>query len=930
MSEQNQDRKTNKTARGLDFTSFAARSRARLQVVFWAFLAGWTLIIALALAEEAVTLKKVRQALALDQARSLIDNDIIYRRWNALHGGVYVPITEKTPPNPYLDVPRRDVETLEGVKLTLINPAYMTRQVHELKKELLGASAHITSRRPINPVNAPDPWEDAALERLEAGEAEMAEFLDLDDRPHLRLIKPLVTVDGCLACHAHQGYEIGDVRGGISVTLSLEPFVAAQARHITLYVIIFAIFLMLGAAGLMGGYLWMRRLEDERDANEEKVRSLYRAVEQSPVSVVIADTKGDIEYVNRAFSEITGYSSGEVLGQNPRVLKSGHHPDEYYRNLWETITSGRVWQGEFLNRKKNGELYWEMATISPVTDAAGTIMHFLAVKEDITARKRGEEALVRAKESAERANQAKSEFLANLSHEFRTPMNGIIGMTELTLDTDLTDEQHEYLTLVKASAESLNRLLNDILDFSKIEAGRLELDPIPFSLRETLDQTMHALAYEAHRKELELALEVQPEVPDEVVADPGRLRQVLLNLLGNAVKFTETGEVLVRVALEEENEDGLLLRFSVTDTGPGIPEDKQKIIFEAFTQADGSITRTHGGTGLGLAISSRLVSLFGGRLWVESSSDRGSTFHFTARFGRPRTPLPWAVPLDSSKLEGLKALIVDDNDTARRILVEVLRGWGVVPTAVPDGPSGLAEVRRAREQGSAFAFVLLDSQMPEMDGFELAGRLRNEPGIPDLPLIMLTSTVRPGDPDRCREVGLTGYLPKPIRQAELLEVVKDALGRPLADVPPAQRSPVTRYNLGNAPRSLKVLVAEDNLVNQKLIRRLLEKDGHRAQLVSNGREAVAAFVEKQYDLVLMDIQMPVMDGLQALTALREMSRAGRRRTPVIAMTAYALKGDRERFLAQGFDGYLAKPLDQAELRRILVELSGAGALGPGA
>ncbi len=782
-----------------------------------------------------------------------------------------------------------------------------------------------------------------------------------------------------------------------------------------------------------------------RKQAEEHGRLQSAALESAANAVVITDARGTIQWVNRAFTLLTGYSLEEAVGQNPSILKSGKQDESFYENLWKTVLSGYVWSGELRNRKKSGEIYAEEMTIAPVKSETGEITNFIAIKQDVTERKRIETALrqseeqfreiaenisevfwmmspsadkilyispayetvwsrtreslyrnpmswtetihpddlegahslfarqlqgeiveseyrirtsdgkekwisdrafpvrdkdgqiirvvgiatevserkryeeqmIQARESSEVANRAKSEFLANMSHEIRTPMNGIIGMTDLALETELTIKQAEYLQMVKGSADALLTLLNDILDFSKMEAGKLELENLSFNLRKSLSDVVKTLAIKAQQKGLEFIFDVFPEVPTAVFGDPARLRQVLVNLIGNSIKFTEKGEVEVSVRTEAWDVDGATLQFSVRDTGIGIPADKQEKIFDAFSQADSSTTRKYGGTGLGLTITAKLVRLMGGKIWIESENGKGSTFHFTIRVG---TEVATAAreSFDVSQLAGVPVLVVDDNATNRRILEDSVIRWKMVPTVVEGAAAAIQVLQNACAWHARLPVVVADVHMPEIDGFGLVERIREDPLLSGLKIVLLTSGGERGDAARCQKLGVAAYLKKPFDRLELREV----LLRVLAENPATheKRTLVTRHTIREQTKSLTFLVAEDNEVNQRLIARLLEKRGHTVLLAQNGQEALDALDTQAIDIVLMDGQMPVMDGFEASRCIREKEKKSGAHLPIIALTALAMKGDKERCLASGMDGYVSKPIKLEELFSVIEKI----------
>lgn len=914
-----------------------------IKLAFFILATFWTIVLGCSLWFNIDNTYKHNEEAARIQARTAFEKDVIYRSWNSSLNGVYAPITSTTLPNPYLPLNGRDVTTTDGLRLTKINPAYMTRLVHEMGELSSGVRGHITSNLPIRSGNTPTEWESEALKILESGgRKEVSEVSMLDGEEYMLFIKPLMVEESCMSCHAFQGYKVGEVRGGISVSVPMAQIRAAAENVLNILIVSHILIWALGMGLFLLSTRRILKHEIERDQAEEKLFQLNLQLEErvqegiaevkkkhmalqgfmdfTEALVYLKDTKShytmankNYEFVSKPYEQLQG-KTDEEAGLNCNKIFDKIH---IYENQAIT-TQQAVHPEEVFSFDDSDKVY--AAAIFPVLDSNKQVEGIGAMFFDITQRIRLEESMRIAKDEAESANRAKSDFLANVSHEIRTPLNGVIGMADLLQRTKLTRDQISMLATIKSGGDSLLSVLNDVLDFSKIEAGKIYLENAPFSLHDVAFDTVKCLAHIAHKKCLELIVHIAPQVPEHLLGDAIRIRQVLLNLFSNAIKFTEEGEITLTIKVLQQEGDNVSLRISVTDTGIGILPEKQKAIFSAFEQADNSTTRKYGGTGLGLAISSRLVELMESTLLLESQPDLGSTFWFDLSLPLTNQHSSFKHLMSNEFLNGFSVLAVDDNLTNLRILSEQLKSWDMKVEQATNVDEAMQLLNVAMNRQQDFALVLTDLQMPKKDGFDLINEMQANPLLCEIPIIMLSS----GDIRANTQVPKTlmSNLTKPVRPDDLMRAVTAALGVwECFHVSSIEQIP-EEYEQITSSISLKVLLVDDMEINQIVASTMLQSLGHMVILAENGQQALNLISEEDFDIVFMDIQMPVMDGEQATKIIRENETSNPLliHMPIVAMTAHAMKGDKEKYIAAGMDSYVSKPVKLERLVEVIDEM----------
>lgn len=932
-------------AKTFSLFSKEASSRTVLYAYLAILIALWTLIIGISLWFGLESTYSRAEGYARIQARTASAKDEAYLRWAARLGGLYAPVTEKTMPNPYLDAKGRDITT-PTLQLTKITPEYMVRLVQEMEAAEMdtGVLGHLTSTHPLRPANKSDEWETGALEAMDKDRSitQVSGLELINGQEYMRLIYPLIANPTCGDCHA--GIKRGDLVGGLSASVPMAPILASADRMATIYIASHGVLWALGIILFsFGGHSLHTRIRQRDEAEqglrvlteelEERVqtgikaaakreRELQAFMDNTDSGVFLKNTDQKYVLVNKRFCALLHREAPDLIGRTDRLVLPEKLATQIMSKEKEVLAD--------LTPREIDELHlpgWEnesfSAFIFPVMDDEGKLAGVGGIVVNTTQRQRMEEAMRKARDAAERASQAKSDFLANISHEIRTPLNGVMGMADLLLRSDLSKEQASMAATIKSSSDSLLSVLNDILDFSKIENGKMYLDPTPFSLRDMVFDAVANIVPAAYKKNLEVIVHVAPKVPDHLIGDWTRLRQVLLNLLNNAVKFTEKGEVTIAVRVLSQGKDTVRLRLSVTDTGIGIDQEKQKMIFSAFVQADTSTTRKYGGTGLGLAISTALVKLMGSEMSLESSSGYGSSFWFDIDLPfvsddmQPR-------PMGSMQaLKGITALVVDDNPTNLHIFKEQLQTWGVIPQVCESAAEALRLLRLSVNKGKPYDIVLTDLQMPEMDGLSFLGVMREDMELRQIPGVLLSSGEIPES--ALNDPVFSSNLTKPVRPEDLMRAMAAALGIWEKFDMNSLQAKVFRHGKSTYETPLRILLVEDMEVNQMVGVAMLTELGHKVAVAVNGQEALDMLKHGSYDVVFMDIQMPVMDGLQATRQIR--SDPFLERLPIVAMTAHALKGDKEKYLSQDMDAYIAKPMAMNELINVINDIMSRFDLG---
>ncbi|MBU0484928.1 MAG: response regulator [Proteobacteria bacterium] len=928
----------------------AANRFQNFKMFIWVMLSLWTITVGGLLYRNTLNIKNhTRERLNHDATISLqIENAL--RAWGTSHGGVYVEIDEKTPPNPNLaHIPERDITTLSGKKLTLMNPAYINRQFNEQHFIKLGIIGHLTSLKPFRPENNPDPWESKALKILEEDRKEFREISKINGDQYLRLITPLIIKKPCLKCHGGQGYKEGDLRGGTSISIPMEPYLKDEREEIFSQRVSF---ISLWFWGLIIMWLALQGLAKkikERDDAQEELKSYHDQLEKiveertrklTEVNVKMGEVSANHEQTARKYEEQSKFLQNildslthpfyvidandftiklankalnlENSGPNPTCYQVTHNSDspcngaDHPCSIMEVKKTKKPAVAEHIHYSHDGQRQFHEVHAYPIFDQDGKVSQVIEYSLDITQRKEVEKALEKAKIAAESASRTKSEFIANLSHEIRTPMNGIMGMTDLLLSSEASPEkQRQYLGLIQTSSYRLLDTINDILDFSKMEAGKVKLIDVPFDLHRLIKELIRLSEIEADKKGLSLDHKIESGIPEHLTGDPGRLRQVLTNLLHNSIKFTEIGGVQLTVKkLRElrggEGRESIELIFTVQDTGIGISPENQTMIFDSFTQADGSMTRAHDGIGLGLSIAAKLCAMMGGEIWVESDPGKGSSFHFNAIFNRYKNPASESLPTTPDQVE-LSILLISDNINSRQDLTTILQKRTRNLKVTESGPEGLAAMGK-----QLFDLVMLDNHKTDDNAFEIAEKIQQQNEINTRPtIIMLTSYGERGDAARCRELGITAYLSRPFIEAEIFEAIKKSIaGKDNS----TGNLPITKHSIREQQPSIRILLVEDDYVNRILIEKVLEKQGWKIIKAENGVEALAAYENNPFDLILMDIQMPKMDGFEATRAIRKKEKETGRHVPIIALTAHVLEEDRQKCREAGMDDHIGKPI----------------------